>query len=176
GGSLELCYFDTRNGRVHTCLSQDIVAHELGHAILDGLKPLYNEVCSAQTAGFREYFGDAVAMMARLATRETARVVARGGPQRLDPRNVVSAIASEFGAAVRQMPKQDYLRGAWNRRTVGDLRGSFEEHDWSEVLTGIYYDLLSHLYPAIRRQLEREHGPAPKRGRRDDNPLRAFNP
>lgn len=174
-GALELCYFDTRKGRVHTCLSHDIVAHELGHAILDGLKPRYNEVCSLQTAAFHEYFGDAVAMMASLATRETARVVTRGGPPQLDPRNVVSAIASEFGAAVRQLPKHDYLRGAWNRRTVAVLRGNQSEHDWSEVLTGIYYDLLSHLYPLVRRQLEREHGAAASRGKREYYAMRALN-
>ena len=85
-GALHFCYFDTAAGkRVYTCLSHDIVAHELGHAVLDGLKPLYNEVSSPQTAGFHEYFGDAVAMMSSLATRETARVVTRGGPARLDP-------------------------------------------------------------------------------------------
>ena len=176
GGALQLCYFDRRNGeRVHTCLSHDIVAHELGHAILDGLKPLYNEVCSVQTAGFHEYFGDAVAMMASLATRETAKVVTRGGPARLEPRNVVSAIASEFGAAVRQVPKQDYLRGAWNRRTVAGLHGNRSEHDWSEVLTGIYYDLLSHLYPLVRRRLERENGAAASRGRREYYAMRALS-
>jgi hypothetical protein len=175
-GALRFGYFDASDGsRVHTCLSHDIVAHELGHAVLDGLKPLYHEVCSLQTAAFHEYFGDAVAMMASLATRETARVVTRGGPWRLDPRNVVSAIASEFGAEVRNLPGEDYLRGAWNRRTLRDLRGNASEHDASEVLTGVYYDLLSHLYPQIRRELEREHGVATSPGRRQYYAMRALN-
>ena len=175
-GALHFCYFDAPSGhRVHTCLSHDIVAHELGHAVLDGLKPFYNEVSSAQTAGFHEYFGDAVAMMASLATRETARVVTRGGPAHLDPHNVVSAIASEFGAAVRNVASKAYLRGAWNKRTVQDLRGSFEEHDWSEVLTGIYYDLLSHLYPLIRSQLEAENGNAASVGKREYYAMRALS-
>src|SRR5262249_20876470 len=177
GGALQFYYFDAPDGRrIHTCLSHDIVAHELGHAVLDGLKPFYNEVSSAQTAGFHEYFGDAVAMMSSLVTRETARVVTRGGPEKLDPYNVVSAIASEFGAAIRKMPdRKEYLRGAWNKRTAKELHGKFEEHDWSEVLTGIYYDLLSHLYPVMRRQVESENGDGGGRNKREYYAMRALN-
>ena len=176
-GALQFGSFDADDGRrIHTCLSHDIVTHELGHAILDGLKPLYNEVTSVQCAGFHEYFGDAVALMSSLATRETARVVTRGGPERLDPHNVVSAIASEFGAAVRNLPTaKAYLRGAWNRRSMSDLRGSSAEHDWSEVLTGVYYDLLSHLYPQIRRQLEAQNGAASGPGKREYYAMRALS-
>jgi len=176
-GALHFCYFDATDGRrIHTCLSHDIVAHELGHAVLDGLKPFYNEVTSAQTAGFHEYFGDAVAMMSSLATRETARVVTRGGPAHLDPYNVVSAIASEFGAAIRNLPdRKAYLRGAWNKRTMKQLHGTFEEHDWSEVLTGVYYDLLSHLYPVMLRQVETENGAAGSRGKREYYAMRALS-
>ena len=118
-GAFHFFYFQGSDGKpVYTCLSHDVVAHELGHAILDGLKPNYNEVSSPETAGFHEYFGDAVAMMASLSTRETALVVVRGGPDKLKPRNVVSAIASEFGAALRGIPDEDYLRGAWNNRKM----------------------------------------------------------
>ncbi len=176
-GALHFCYFDAPDGRrIHTCLSHDIVAHELGHAVLDGLKPHYNEVSSAQTAGFHEYFGDAVAMMSSLATRETAQVVTRGGPAQLDPYNVVSAIASEFGAAIRNLPdRKAYLRGAWNKRTMKQLHDTFEEHDWSEVLTGLYYDLLSQLYPVMRRQVEAENGAAGSRGKREYYAMRALS-
>jgi hypothetical protein len=146
-GALHLFYFEGPDGKpVYTCLSHDIVAHELGHAVLDGLKPGYNEVSSPETAGFHEYFGDAIAMLASLRKREIAKLVTEGAPARLKPKNVVSAIASEFGAAIRGLPDQDYLRGAWNKRTMCDLRGTYEEHDWSEILTGVYYDLLQYLY------------------------------
>ncbi len=29
---------------------------------------------------------------------------------------------------------------------MSDLRGTYEEHGWSEILTGVYYDLLQYLY------------------------------
>ena len=155
-GALHFFYFEGKQGEpVYTCLSHDIVTHELGHAVLDGLKPGYNEVCSPETAGFHEYFGDAVAMMASLATEETALDVAKETGKQLSAKNVVSAIASEFGAALQSLPNEDYLRGAWNNRTVRELRkaGNQEEHDWSEVLTGIYYELLAYLYALNRKDL-----------------------
>jgi hypothetical protein len=159
-GALHFFYFQGREGnQVFTCLSHDIVTHELGHAVLDGLKPGYNEVCSPETAGFHEYFGDAMAMTASLRSRETAKLVTEGAPEKLRARNVVSAIASEFGAALSGVD-QDYLRGAWNQRTMADLRGTYEEHDWSEVLTGVYYELLQYLYKQKVARLKKE--------RRDD--------
>ncbi|WP_395020835.1 hypothetical protein [Dongia sp.] len=159
-GALHFFYCEGKDGnRVFTCLSHDIVTHELGHAILDGLKPGYNEVASPETAGFHEYFGDAIAMMASLSNREIAKLVARGAPARLGARNVVSKIASEFGEALRGT---DYLRGAWNNRKMRDLRGSYEEHDWSEILTGIYYNLLQFLY---RRNLQNLRKEEPKQSR-----------
>jgi hypothetical protein len=175
-GALHFFYFEGPDGRpVYTCLSHDIVAHELGHAVLDGLKPYYNEVCSPETAGFHEYFGDAMSMMASLSTREIARIVTKGGPARLSPRNIVSAIASEFGAALRGMKDEDYLRGAWNNRQMRDLRGTYEEHDWSEVLTGVYYDVLQYLYPRNRWQLEEELGAATSPGKSEYYAMRALN-
>jgi hypothetical protein len=164
-GALHFFYFEGPDGKpVHTCLSHDIVAHELGHAILDGLKPGYNEVSSPETAGFHEYFGDAIAMMSSLENREIAKLVTKGAPAKLSARNLVSAIASEFGAAIHRLPEMAYLRGAWNNRKMGDLRGTYEEHDWSEILTGVYYDLLQYLYRRKLSGKDEEPGTEPVQG------------
>jgi len=183
-GALHFFYFEGPDGNpVYTCLSHDIVAHELGHAVLDGLKPGYNEVCSAETAGFHEYFGDAIAMLSALRNREIAQIVTEGTPAQLEPKNLVSAIASEFGAAVHGLEKQDYLRGAWNRRTLTELRKekNQEEHDWSEVLTGVYYDLLQYLYSRNLNPPDDDAEPeftvpsgAPAGGNRQSDAIRAL--
>jgi hypothetical protein len=144
--ALHFFYFTGPDGSpVYTCLSHDIVTHELGHAVLDGLKPCYNEVSSAWTAGFHEYFGDAIAMTSALSLKEIVVEVVGSGPT-LDGPNVIANIATQFGRALS--PDQygplarDYLRTARNRVTMSDLRGVYEEHDLSEVLTGAYYDIL----------------------------------
>ena len=38
--SLQFYYFDKDGKTVYTCLSTDIVRHEFGHAVLDGVRPL----------------------------------------------------------------------------------------------------------------------------------------
>ena len=174
-GALHFFYFEGRDGKpVYTCLSHDIVAHELGHAVLDGLKPYYNEVCSPETAGFHEYFGDAMAMMASLSRREIALLVTKGAPAKLSAQNVVSAIASEFGAQLHGLPDHAYLRGAWRKRTMRDLRGSYEEHDWSEVLTGVYYELLQYLYAQNLRSLKEKGKPRKTKGDAEFFAMRAI--
>jgi hypothetical protein len=160
-GALHFFYFEDPNGRpIFTCLSHDIVTHELGHAVLDGLKPYYNEVCSPDTAGFHEYFGDAVAMVSALTQREIAVLAAGDAPRKLTGRDLIAKIASQFGSAIYGSASRDYLRTAENTLTMDDIQGNWEEHDYSQVLTGTFYDVLKTLYEdEIPRQKEHRNAP-----------------
>ena len=48
--SLQFYYFGSEAETIYTCLSSDIVNHEFGHAVLDGVRPLFNESSDPQTA------------------------------------------------------------------------------------------------------------------------------
>ena len=62
-------------GLVFTCLSPDIVAHEMTHAILDSIHPRYLEDTNPDVAAFHEGFADIVALLQRFTFRRTG-----GGP------------------------------------------------------------------------------------------------
>lgn len=47
---------------VFTCLSHDITAHEVTHAILDGMHNYYNEATNPDVLAFHEAFADIVAL------------------------------------------------------------------------------------------------------------------
>jgi hypothetical protein len=61
--SLQFYWFDGEKDRVYTCLSSDIVNHEFGHAVLDGLRPHFYETVMPEVAAFHEFFGDLTALL-----------------------------------------------------------------------------------------------------------------
>ena len=65
--------------------------------LLDGLKPYYNEVTSVATAGFHEYFGDAIALTAALDHRKVVVEVAGRQDGVLTPKSLVANIGQQFG-------------------------------------------------------------------------------
>lgn len=149
-GALHFLYFEGAKGEpVYTCLSHDIVLHELGHAVLDGLKPGYNEVTSAETAAFHEFFGDALAITSSLTFRELlAQVVGKSKATELD--DVLGEIAAELGAANGGEP---FLRTAARLRSLEGLGGSQQEHALSEVLTNAFYEYLRRRYKGKLREV-----------------------
>ncbi|MHB8742711.1 MAG: gluzincin family metallopeptidase [Sulfuricaulis sp.] len=56
-------YFQGPQGTVFSCLSQDIVAHETTHALLDGMHRRYVENNHPDTLAFHEAFADLVALL-----------------------------------------------------------------------------------------------------------------
>jgi hypothetical protein len=78
--SLFFGYFPDARGRpLYTCLSHDVVAHEMTHALLDGLRPGYINPSSPDQAGFHEGFADLVALLTVLSQRDVVEAVLAAG-------------------------------------------------------------------------------------------------
>ena len=160
-GAIHFLYFEGVSGeQVYTCLSHDIVTHELGHAVLDGLKPGYNELSSAETAAFHEFFGDALAITSSLTFRELlAEIVGKTRSVELD--KVVGEIAAEFGSARGGDP---FLRSAAVFHSMSELGGTQEEHSLSEVLTNTFYEFLKRRYRIKLREVLARDGKSEPNG------------
>jgi hypothetical protein len=140
--SLQFYYFGSEPDRVYTCLSADIVHHEFGHAVLDGIRPYYNESSSVQTAAFHEFMGDLTAILLPLRNNAFRRFLADQSGGQLDRAEPLSSIAEEFGRAVLGQPE---LRNARNTLHLRDLAGETSPHRLSELLTGTMFDVLREL-------------------------------
>lgn len=140
--SLQFYFFNRGEQRIYTCLSTDIVNHEFGHAVLDGIRPYFIEAISPETAAFHEFVGDLTALLVAFRNNAFRAEIGMETQGNLYTENTLTNIADEFGHAVNGRP---YLRSAVNKLKMQDVAGSQRPHLMSEVLTGAVFDILFRL-------------------------------
>jgi hypothetical protein len=138
--SLQCFSFDAPDGaRIHTALSRDIIAHETGHAVLDGLiKPLYDAL-NPQTLALHESIGDLTAIVMALRSSHLRDWLIEKNGGQLAESTPVSQLAVEFGQGLGYNRP---LRDAWNDITMGVGK---EPHNLSQVLTGALWKAMVQL-------------------------------
>ena len=82
---------------VFTCLSQDIIAHEVTHAIVDRLRYYFREPTNRDVAAFHEGFSDIVAIFQHFTFPAVLREHIRETRGNLRSPNNLIMLASEFG-------------------------------------------------------------------------------
>lgn len=87
-------------GLVFSCLSNDIVAHETTHAILDGMHTYFNEPTNEDVLAFHEAFADIVALFQRFTYVEFLRHQISASRGDLTTESLLGQLAREFGLAV----------------------------------------------------------------------------
>ncbi len=136
--SLQFYYYGDQQRPSFTCLSHDIIAHETGHAVLDGVRPMYLQLTSVQTLAFHEFIADLTAILLALHNKDIRRFVCQTS-EGLHGANVMADLAKEFG---QEVTGRDYLRTAFNQETMATVRDSLVPHTVSQVLTGAMWDIL----------------------------------
>ncbi len=148
--SLQFYYFNDGETRIDTCLSTDIINHEFGHAVLDGIRPYFIEAVSSETAAFHEFTGDLAAILVAFRNNEFRRAIGIGTQGNLSIDNELANIAAQFGKAVSDRP---YLRTANNDMTMQSLEKDRQRpHTLSQVLTGAIFDIM---FALSRRYIEK---------------------
>lgn len=156
-------FHDTAGGKiVYSGESPDVVCHEMGHAVLDVLRPELWDVMSGEVAAFHESFGDMSAILIGLQLSGIRQQLTAGGSPFYQSSRL-SRLAEQLGWALRQRRPDsappDCLRNAVNSffyRAPDTLRPSgpdseltSEPHSFSRVFTGGFYEALSNMLETI---------------------------
>lgn len=160
-GTLRFFYGPNASGKmVYSSESVDVVAHELGHAVLDALRPDLWNTASLEVFAFHEAFGDILAIATVLSSDQVVnKVLAETGSDLHKP-NVASKIAEEMGRAIYDLSGGrsgaiDNLRNAANNLLYetpenlpkgGNSQGLMNQpHNFSRVFTGAWYECLAQM-------------------------------
>jgi hypothetical protein len=137
--------------------SPDVVCHELGHAILDALKPELFDAMSAEVAAFHEAFGDMSSMLSALQLPSMREFVLNQTGGELNANSRLSQLARQLGWAIRQgspgAVDADSLRNTANHFFYQDPASlpplapanqlASEPHSFSRVFSGAFLDVLA---------------------------------
>ena len=118
-------------GYVFTCLSHDIIAHEVTHALLDGLRAQFSVPTGPDVAAFHEGFADLVAIFQRLSYRELVKTALRKARGRLDQAPLLTDLAHQLGHALQL---ESALRSALSKEPPDGYDADAEPHRLGQVL------------------------------------------
>lgn len=159
--SLRFFYGTSNNKIVYAAESVDVVAHELGHAILDSLRPDLWNGATLEVFAFHEAFGDIIAISTLLSSQDVRKYVLAETTGDLMKPNIASRIAEEMGNAIYRLSggksaNISYLRSSINPfkyvtpeqlpEKAGEDILAREPHSFSRLFTGAWYDCVVALY------------------------------
>lgn len=152
------------NSFVFTCLSHDIIAHEVTHAILDGIYPGYSEASNADVLAFHEAFADIVALFQHFTFPEVLKHQIAKTRGDLAAQNILGQLAQEFGSAIGNygslrdaIGKIDPKTKTWNptEPTGDEYAKIMEPHDRGSILVSAVFEAFIIIYKSRVKDLLR---------------------
>ena len=141
-------------GYVFTCLSHDIIAHEVTHALLDGLRAQFARPTGPDVPAFHEAFADLIALFQRFSYTEVVRNAIRREQGDISKANYLSDLARQFGhttgnkRALRSAIDIDMTTGVPKQQ----YNETLESHALGAVLVAAVFEAFIKIY---RRKTER---------------------
>ena len=138
-------------GFVFTCLSHDIVVHEVTHALLDGLRPHFALPANADVVAFHEGFADLIAIFQHFSYTEVVLNAIRRCRGKLQDADLLTQLAMQFGHTTGQ---KGPLRVAIERAGQAPRQYSAElpAHELGSILVSAVFDAFSCIF---QRKTER---------------------
>jgi hypothetical protein len=138
--------------------STDVVAHEVGHGLLDATRPELWDAAFLEAGAFHEAFGDCMAVLTALNDRDT-RIKLLAVTATLKKANFVEATAENLSDAIRRLaPNHNAAepRHAFNTfqfqipetlpATGGPGALINEVHSFGVIFSGCFYDLIAQIF------------------------------
>lgn len=140
---------------VFTCLSHDIIAHEVTHAILDGMHYYYNEPTNPDVLAFHEAFADIVALFQHFTFPDVLKHQIAKTRGDLSSQNLLGELAQEFGAAIGSygslrdaLGEIDKETSKWKMRDANplDYSQTIEPHKRGSILVAAIFEAFLTIY------------------------------
>jgi subtilisin family serine protease len=148
---------------VYTCLSHDIVAHEMTHAILDGMHRRFNEPSNPDVLAFHEAFADIAALMQHFTIPDILKTEISNTRGDLESESILGSLALQFGRAIggrgalREAIGTLSEKGVWTRLkpNPADYQKILTPHARGALLVAAVFDAFLAIYASRTADLLR---------------------
>jgi hypothetical protein len=138
---------------VYTCLSHDIIAHEVTHALLDGMHQGFREPSNPDVLAFHEAFADMVALFQQFSHTDVVKSQLASVRGALDMESLLGNLARQFAkattghAALRSAYLEFTHEGSKRLRPDPTAyQTAMEPHDRGAVLLAAVFDAFLAMY------------------------------
>ncbi|MET0636676.1 MAG: hypothetical protein ABWZ25_11670 [Chitinophagaceae bacterium] len=151
-------------GTVYTCLSHDIIAHEITHALLDGMHRRYVEATHEDSLAFHEAFADIVALFQHFTFDEVLEEQIAKTRGNLASQNLLGELAQQFGKAIGHYGSLRDALGQFNEEkqvwepkkpNTSDYQLILEPHERGSILVAAIFEMFITIYSRRIADLQR---------------------
>lgn len=149
---------------VFACLSHDIIAHEVTHAIIDGLHPRFIEPSNVDAWALHEALSDVVALFQHFSYPEVLKQQIANTRGDLESQNLLGELAYQFGQAIERygalrsaIGEIDPQTKQWRPATPNPqaLLTETEPHNRGAILVAAIFDAFLIIYKSRIQDLLR---------------------
>lgn len=164
--SLKFFYYNHKGKNTYFCDSVDIITHELGHALLDAMRPDFWSVQALEIWSFHEAFSDITAMFNLMSYDVALQKMLAETNGNLLQSNCVSRLAEEVGSLIRSVTNDSsYLSNALRDPAVekfyyvdplklpaetSNNKLASECHSFGRVFSNAWYNMMVKIFEAER--------------------------
>jgi hypothetical protein len=128
---------------IFTCLSHDIIVHELTHALLDGLRSQFLLPTGPDVLAFHEAISDLVAIFQHFTYQEVLETQIQKSKAKLEQARLLTGIAHEFGYTLGE---DRPLRSAIGNEKEFVYGETSDEYARASVLVSAMFDAFIRIY------------------------------